>query len=225
METYEHDKEPSGYIKGGEFLHQLSYEGRYESNASNFFLGKCNGNCKEIYLEDPYIFLQIMRLFYHKVSIIFNTLLPTLSKTLCNSDVKFPASTSEHITKTLLQFVVICKMASKLCFLYRAKESRVPDLGCEQDGRNSTSFFVIASRLRKLEWGWALSWRRRTSVMFRLGRTVRVRCRSSFKVPLCRWWCALKSRQEISEHCYIASYSTLAKVCWKWWRLCEKIAS
>jgi hypothetical protein len=53
-----------------------------------------------------------MRLFFHKVSIIFNTLLPTMSKTLYANVVTIPASASEHITKTVFQFIVICKMAS-----------------------------------------------------------------------------------------------------------------
>jgi hypothetical protein len=43
----------------------------------------------------------IMRLFFHRVIVIFNTLLPTLTKTLYTSVVKFPALTSEHIMKTL----------------------------------------------------------------------------------------------------------------------------
>jgi hypothetical protein len=40
----------------------------------------------------------IMRLFFQKVFVIFNVLFPTLIKTLHNNAVKFPASTSEHIT-------------------------------------------------------------------------------------------------------------------------------
>jgi hypothetical protein len=56
--------------------------------------------------------LAIMSLFFHKVSVIFNTLLPTLSKTLYTNVLKFPASTSERIAKTLFQFVVICQMPS-----------------------------------------------------------------------------------------------------------------
>jgi hypothetical protein len=51
------------------------------------------------------ISLAVVRLFFHKVSIIFNTLLPTLSKTLYTNVVKLTAM------KTLCQFVVICKMA------------------------------------------------------------------------------------------------------------------
>jgi hypothetical protein len=43
-------------------------------------------------------FLQFWKLFFHKVSVIFNTLLPTLRKTLYTNVVKFPAATSEHIT-------------------------------------------------------------------------------------------------------------------------------
>jgi hypothetical protein len=61
------------------------------------FFRKCNNNNNEIYTDYLYIFA-ILWLFIHKVFVIFNTLLPSLSKTLCTSAVKFPASTSEHIT-------------------------------------------------------------------------------------------------------------------------------
>jgi hypothetical protein len=54
----------------------------------------------------------IMRLYFHKVFILFSTFLPVLSNTLYNSAVKLPASTSEHITRTFFEFFVICKMAS-----------------------------------------------------------------------------------------------------------------
>jgi hypothetical protein len=102
----------------------------------------------------------------------------------------------------------------------------VQDLGCEQDGEEEpTPFFVIASRVRKLVWGWALSWRRRAYFMFRLRRTLLMCCCSLFKVPLYRSWCAPKSRQGILQHWYAASYSPLAKVCWKWRGLCGKIVS
>jgi hypothetical protein len=43
----------------------------------------------------------IMRLFFHRVSVIFNTLLPTFSKTLYTTVVKFPILTFEHIMKTV----------------------------------------------------------------------------------------------------------------------------
>jgi hypothetical protein len=39
----------------------------------------------------------IMKLFFLKVFIIFDTLLPTLNKTLYTNVVKFPASTLEYI--------------------------------------------------------------------------------------------------------------------------------
>jgi hypothetical protein len=45
------------------------------------------------------------RLFSHKVPVIFKALLPTLRRTLY-TNVKFPASTSENVTKTLFQFGV-----------------------------------------------------------------------------------------------------------------------
>jgi hypothetical protein len=35
-------------------------------------------------------------------------------------------------------------------------------------------------------------------------------------------WCPPKSRQGILQHWHTAFYSTLAKVCWKWCRLCGK---
>jgi hypothetical protein len=44
-----------------------------------------------------HISFAIMGLYFHKVSIIFNTLLPVLSKTLHTYAAKFPASISEHI--------------------------------------------------------------------------------------------------------------------------------
>jgi hypothetical protein len=86
------------------------YVGRYETNTSNFSL-KFKWNDNEINMHNSYMFA-IMRLFFHKVYVIFNILLPTLSITLYINAVKFPASTSEHITKTLFHFFVICKMAA-----------------------------------------------------------------------------------------------------------------
>jgi hypothetical protein len=62
-----------------------------------------------------------MRIFFNKVSITFNTLLPMLSKMLYSRIVKLPVSTLEHILKTLFQFLTICKMVSTECILYSAK--------------------------------------------------------------------------------------------------------
>jgi predicted membrane-bound mannosyltransferase len=53
-----------------------------------------------------------MWLIFQEVSIIFNTLLPTLSKMLYTNVVKLPTSTSEHFMKTFFQFVVIWKITS-----------------------------------------------------------------------------------------------------------------
>jgi hypothetical protein len=77
-------------------------------------------------------------------------------------------------------------------------------------GRTVHPMFAVASRVRKLVWGCALSWRRRTSFMFRLGRTQRMYCRSLFEVSLYRSWCAPKSRQGILQEWRTATYSTLA---------------
>jgi hypothetical protein len=46
------------------------------------------------------------------------------------------------------------------------------------------SVFVIVSPEQKLVWGWALSWRRRTSFIFWLGWTLQMHCCSLFKVLL-----------------------------------------
>jgi hypothetical protein len=43
-------------------------------------LRKCNCKNSEIYLDDSHFFSVIIKLFFHKVFLIFNTLLPTLSK-------------------------------------------------------------------------------------------------------------------------------------------------
>jgi hypothetical protein len=74
-------------------------EGRrgYESNASIFF----SENVIAITVTFTWMIhvsFAIMRLFSHKVSVIFIMLLPMLSKILCTSIVKFSALTSEHIT-------------------------------------------------------------------------------------------------------------------------------
>jgi hypothetical protein len=92
-------------------INHLLYKGWYESNASSFF----SVDVIVITMEFTwmiYTSVAVMRLFFHKVSVIFNTLLPTLSKMLYTSVVKFPASNLEHIMKTLFQFIVICKMVS-----------------------------------------------------------------------------------------------------------------
>jgi hypothetical protein len=116
-------------------------------------------------------------------------------------------------------------MVPTYCILYRAKQVVVG--GCQiwtvsRTGKNGPYHFCVALPVRKLVWGRALSWRRRTSFMFRLGRTLRMRYLSLCKVFLYRSWCAPKSWQEILQQWCTASYPTLAKVCWKWRRLCGK---
>jgi hypothetical protein len=74
------------------------------------FFKNYNFHNNEIRTEDSYIF-RSSRLFVNEISVMSNTLLPTLSKTLYTSVVRFRDSTSEHITKTLFQFVFVCKTA------------------------------------------------------------------------------------------------------------------
>jgi hypothetical protein len=72
-----------------------------------------------------------------------------LSNTLYTRFVKFLASISEPITKTLFQFVVICKMASMWCILYSVGQALVG--GCQvwavsRMGKNSPSHFCKICR-------------------------------------------------------------------------------
>jgi hypothetical protein len=141
--------------------------------------------------------------FFHKVSVIVSTLFPTLSKTLYTGVVKFPASTLEYVMKSLFQFVVICKMASTQCIRYAVKQMVVG--GCHiwafsRMGKKVHPIFEITSRVRKLLCGQALSWRRRISLMFRLGWNLRMCCRS-LKFP-CTARDVLGSRaREFSKIC------------------------
>jgi hypothetical protein len=119
-----------------------NYGGRYESNATNFVYSEKLIVIIMKFTWTIHTSFAIMRLFFHKVSVIFNTPLPTLSKTLYISAVKIPASTSEHITRTLFQFVVICKCA----FIGHSLQGqtggsrKVPDLGFERGGESPTHF-------------------------------------------------------------------------------------
>jgi hypothetical protein len=113
----------------------VMHEGRSENNASNFF----SENAVAITIKLARMIqtsLAIMKLSFHKVSVIFNTLWPTLSKTLYTSVVKHPAMTSEHITKTSFQFTVICKMAFTQCILSGPNRwlSDGASVGCGQVG-------------------------------------------------------------------------------------------
>jgi hypothetical protein len=128
-------------------------------------------------------------------SIIFSILLPAMSKTLYTSVLKFSVSTSWHSTGTLFQFVIVLKMASMYFILYRGKQAVVGGCGscCEWVEEGTKARPIFALRVRKLVWGLALSWRRRTSLMFQVGQTVRMRRRSLFTVSLHRSWCIRNS--------------------------------
>jgi hypothetical protein len=93
----------------------------------------------------------IMRPFWHKVFIIFNTLLPMLSKKLHTTVVKFLALTLEQNLKTVsihcLQngVHVVHPLRSQT-----GRNWRMPDVGCEQDGHEwSVPFFQLPC-VRKL---------------------------------------------------------------------------
>jgi hypothetical protein len=60
-------------------------------------------------------------------------------------------------------------------------------------GRTVQRVFAIASLAHELVWGRALSWRRRTSFMFRLDRTLLMRYRTLFSVSFYRSWCNFRN--------------------------------
>jgi hypothetical protein len=94
------------------FWNSLSLRGAVLRQCLQFFLRKCNCNNNDIYKEYLYINFSINGIFFDKDSVIFNTVLPTLSKALYTKVAKFHVSTSDYITKALFQFVVVRKIAS-----------------------------------------------------------------------------------------------------------------
>jgi hypothetical protein len=73
-----------------------TYEGRYKSNAFNFFSENVTA-IRITFTWKIHTSFAMMRLFFHKVFVLFNILLPTLSKTMVNINVvKSPATTSDH---------------------------------------------------------------------------------------------------------------------------------
>jgi hypothetical protein len=114
------------------------------------FLRKCKCNNNRIHSNDSYIYFTILRIFFHSVPVIFNTLLPTLSKKLRTSFVKFPSSTSEHVTtRCHLQngVHVVCPLQDQT-----GCSRKVPDMCCEQDGEEH---FMLLLRLLYV----CISWR------------------------------------------------------------------
>jgi hypothetical protein len=114
------------------------YEGRYENNAAIISPENVTAIIMKL-TRMCHISFAITILFFHKVSVIFNTLLPTSSQTLYMNVVKFPASTLEHITKTLFQLVVMGKSTEDILQSAKQVFSRwVPDLGYGQDGEEQS---------------------------------------------------------------------------------------
>jgi hypothetical protein len=128
------------------------FEGRCESYASSFFSENVTA------LTMPFTWMihtssVIMRLFFHSSSFIFNTSWPKLSKTLYTTLVKFRASTSEHITKTVS---IRCHLQSGVHVVHPVQghtggSRRVPDQGCEQVGEEQSILLL------RLPYVWA-SW-------------------------------------------------------------------
>jgi hypothetical protein len=65
----------------------------------------------QIYMDDSYIFCNYEALFFY-ISIVFNTILPTLNKTLYTSIVKFPYLALEHVTSGTKKLETNCNNAS-----------------------------------------------------------------------------------------------------------------
>jgi hypothetical protein len=119
------------------------YDWRYESNASTSF----SENLTAITTKFSWMIhtsFAVMMLFFHKVSVIFNTVLPTSSTKLYTIVAKFPASTSEHIAKTLS---IRCRQQNGVQVVRHLQgqtggSRTVPDLGCEQDGEEQSITFL-----------------------------------------------------------------------------------
>jgi hypothetical protein len=78
---------------------------------SIFFLRKCNCNNSDIYMDDSYIICNYEAIFIRYLH-NFKHLLPILSRML-HGNIKYPATTQhKHITKSMCQFIVICRIAS-----------------------------------------------------------------------------------------------------------------
>jgi hypothetical protein len=153
-----------------------------------FYIGK--SNCDHKFTWIFHTCFELWGYFCTK-SPSFSTYFATMGKTLYISVVKFPASTSEHINKTLNS--LSSAKLRQLC-VSLTRPNRWQSDGARYGlwagwGTTVHHIFAVATRAFKLVWGWALS--------FRSGRTLPMRCRGLFKVSLNRLWCAAKWRQRI----------------------------
>jgi hypothetical protein len=100
----------------------VKHEGRYESDASNFF----SETISTITIKFMYHghILGKLRLFFHKVSSVINTSFTLLRETLYAGRVKLFAE-GRSSTRTLFQFVVASKTASSDCILQGPKKMQV----------------------------------------------------------------------------------------------------
>jgi hypothetical protein len=111
------------------------YEGRYRSSAYRFFPESVIATgIKFTWVTHKYF--AIIRLFFHKVSVILNTLLPTLSTALCTS-VNIPCLDFGALDENFVS--IRCHLQNGVRELLsslgqRDDSRRVPDPGCEQDG-------------------------------------------------------------------------------------------
>jgi hypothetical protein len=168
----------------------------------------------------------IIRQFFCKVS-YFKTLLPTLSKTLHTAVVRFPASISEHIASG----------ARKLKTIY---DNACVEFGLTETWKTFVSFTTMpgltpacADARQSQKWGGLFFLILLTANIWHPPLPPGCLCkRCSTWTPFCGWqlietrfsWCTPKSRQEVLQHWYTPSCSTLPKLCWEWPRLCGKIA-
>jgi hypothetical protein len=84
----------------------------------------------------------IMKLVFHTASIFFNTILPTLTKTLLTNALKFPASTSkQNFVSVRWQLQNGVQVVHSLHDQTGYKH-KVPDLGCEQVGKEQSILFL-----------------------------------------------------------------------------------
>jgi hypothetical protein len=157
----------------------------------------------------------VMRLFFHRVFVIFKTLLPTLTKMPYTSVVILSVLTPEAYHKNFVS--VACHLQNGIHVVHCLQgqtggSHRLPGLGCEQNGKKSPSHFWIASCVQA---GVRLGIVRKEDVFHVSVRTNCLDVLLQFvKVSLYCLWCTLKLRHRILQRWYTASYSTSAKVCW-----------
>jgi hypothetical protein len=181
--------------------------------------------------DDSYIFCNYGVIYLLQLWSYFSTKSSSFSTHFCQYWVIYCTPVLHNslpwLRSTLQNFVSICcHLQNGVHTVHPLEAKQMVLRGCQiwavsRMGKNSPSHFYDC--LMCAQAGVRLSIViKEKDFVFWLGWTLWTCCHSLFKVSLYYLWCAVKSRKGILQHWYTASYSVLVKVCWKWWRLCEK---